>query len=137
MGSGGLGRPEELRAELDGSARTANVDILARLTRELSDTELAAMAEHDESLADAAGRLGEDSFRKRITRLRDKIRADGGTTAAQQVVNDSFVRITHPPPTATLIASLPATTPSGAPPSRRRWPEKPSISRNTPSCVLV
>ena len=78
----------------DGDAHTSNIDVLARLTRSLTEAELTAMRHEDEALAAAAGRLGEESFRKRVTRLRNKVRSDGGTTAANQVVADSFARVT-------------------------------------------
>ncbi len=59
----------------------------------MSPLDLAALGDHD-----AAWRrrrpTGEESFRKRVSRLRDKIRQDGGSTAAQQVEEDSFARIT-------------------------------------------
>ncbi len=76
-----------------GAAYTSNVDVLARVTRSMSPDEIAALTEHDDTLAEAGGRLGEESFRKRVSRLRDKIRADGGTTAAEQAIDDSFARI--------------------------------------------
>ena len=76
-----------------GGTPTANVDVLARITAPLSKTEAEAFREHEADLADAASRLGEESFRKRASRLRDKIRLDGGTTAAKQVADDSFVRL--------------------------------------------
>jgi len=76
-----------------GSAHTANVDVLARITRSMNREDLAAMCEHDQALADAAARLSEESFRKRVSRLRDKIRSDAGNTAAQQAIDDSFARI--------------------------------------------
>lgn len=76
-----------------GAAHTGNLDVLARTTRTMAPKEIEAMATHDEAIADAATRLSEESFRKRVTRLRDKIRQDGGTTAAQRAVDDSFARI--------------------------------------------
>lgn len=86
--------PEIADARSAGGVSTANVDVLARATRALTDQETEAMTGHGPALADAAARLGEDSFRKRVTRLRDKIRCDGGTTAAEQVIADAFVRVT-------------------------------------------
>lgn len=77
-----------------GQAHTGNVDVLARITRSMTSDELAAMVEHDLAVTEAAQRLGDESFRKRVSRLRDKIRADAGSTAAQQAVDDSFARIT-------------------------------------------
>ncbi len=77
-----------------GRAHTGNIDVLARITRSMSNDELAAMRLHDQALADAAHRLGEESFRKRVSRLRDKIRTDAGDTAAQQAIEDSFARVT-------------------------------------------
>jgi len=86
--------PTVADAHRSGAAHTGNLDVLARTTRDMTPPELEAMVEHDSAIADAAQRLGEASFRKRITRLRDKIRQDGGTEAAQQAVDDSFARIT-------------------------------------------
>ena len=77
-----------------GQTPTANIDVIARITAALNDDETEAFKAHDNDLADAATRLSEESFRKRASRLRDKIRLDGGTTAAAQVVDDSFVRVT-------------------------------------------
>lgn len=76
-----------------GKAHTGNIDVLARLTRSMNEKDLAAMAEHDNALTKAAQRLGDESFRKRVSRLRDKIRNDAGGTAAQQAIDDSFARI--------------------------------------------
>ncbi len=76
-----------------GAAHTANIDVLARLTGQMNPSDLASLGEHDAALAEAACRLGEESFRKRVSRLRDRIRNDGGTTAAQQVVDDSFAHM--------------------------------------------
>lgn len=76
-----------------GETPTANVDVLARITGPLNDAETEAFKQHEADLADAAARLSEESFRKRATRLRDKIRLDGGTSAATQVVNDSYARV--------------------------------------------
>lgn len=76
-----------------GVAHTANIDVLARLTRSMSPADLVVLGDHHAALADAAGRLSEESFRKRVSRLRDKIRRDGGNTAAVQVENDSFARV--------------------------------------------
>ena len=67
-----------------GSAFGENVDILARTTDMMSEAEVEALKASDSVLADAAGRLGADSFRKRVQRMRDKIRGDAGQTAAQQ-----------------------------------------------------
>jgi len=78
----------------NGQAHTGNIDVLARITRSMSDNEVAAMQQHDQALADAARRLGDESFRKRVSRLRDKIRSDAGNTAAQLAVDGSFARIT-------------------------------------------
>lgn len=77
-----------------GETPTANVDVLARVTAGLDEAETEAFKQHDTDLADAAARLSEESFRKRTSRLRDKIRLDGGASAAAQVVNDSFVKVT-------------------------------------------
>ena len=67
-----------------GSVFGENVDILARTTDMMTDTEIEALKASDSVLADAAGRLGAESFRKRVQRMRDKIRGDAGQTAAQQ-----------------------------------------------------
>ena len=85
--------PALAESHRNGRAHTGNVDVLARITRSMSDDDLAAMRLHDQDLADSAHRLGEESFRKRVSRLRDKIRSDAGETAAQQATNDSFARI--------------------------------------------
>ena len=77
-----------------GAIPSANIDVLARLTSSLSDEETTAIQQHGPALTKAAAKLGEESFRKRVRRLRDKVRADGGTTAAEQVKADSFARIT-------------------------------------------
>ncbi len=76
-----------------GGTPTINVDVLARVTSSMNEAERESFQEHDDSLADAANRLSEESFRKRVNRLRDKIRLDGGTTAAAQVVENSYVRV--------------------------------------------
>jgi len=85
--------PALAESHRNGQAHTGNIDVLARITRAMSKDELAAMVQHDEALADAARRLGDESFRKRVSRLRDKIRADAGNTAAQQAVDDSFAHV--------------------------------------------
>ena len=61
-----------------------NLDILARTTDMMTEAEIEALKVSDSVLADAAGRLGAESFRKRVQRLRNKIRSDAGQTASQQ-----------------------------------------------------
>ncbi len=85
--------PSVASAWRGGTVHTSNVDMLARVTRAMSADEIATLTEHDAALAEAAGRLSEESFRKRISRLRDKIRNDGGTTAAEHVIDESFARL--------------------------------------------
>ena len=72
------------KAVAAGAAFGENVDILARTTDMMTEAEIEALQASDSVLADAAGRLRADSFRKRVQRLRDKIRGDAGETAAQQ-----------------------------------------------------
>lgn len=67
-----------------GAAFGENIDILARTTDMMTDTEIEALKATDAVLADAAGRLSAESFRKRVQRMRDKIRGDAGQTASQQ-----------------------------------------------------
>ncbi len=77
-----------------GAARQANVDVLARLTAKMTDSEVAALARHDVELANAAQRLNEESFRKKVQRTRDRIRRDAGKTAHDQSVEDSRFSVT-------------------------------------------
>ncbi len=110
LGGGGTVGRAEVRAEVDraatcerfdrigaalgaGAAHPGNVDVLARTASRMTDAEVTALAEHDGVLAEAAGRLSEESFRKRVQRLRDNIRADHGATAAEQAAAGSFARI--------------------------------------------
>ncbi len=86
--------PDAGAAYRAGAIPSANIDVLARLTSKLSDGETGALQQHDAALTKAAAKLGEESFRKRVRRVRDKVRAGGGTTAAEQVEADSFARIT-------------------------------------------
>ena len=67
-----------------GAAFGENVDILARTTDMMTEAEIEALRASDAVLADAASRLGAESFRKRVQRMRDKIRGDAGQTASQQ-----------------------------------------------------
>lgn len=76
-----------------GSAHTGNVDVLARLTSKMTGDEINVLSERDNRIAEAATRLSEDSFRKRLQRMRDQVRDDNGTTAAKQAVDDSFARV--------------------------------------------
>lgn len=70
-----------------------NLDVLARITGQMTVDEVTAMAEHDEVLADAAGRLGVDSFRKKLQRIRDRHRKDHGRTAQQQAKAQECARV--------------------------------------------
>ncbi len=77
----------------EGAVHTGNVDVLARLTSRMTDDEIDVLAKQDTRITDAAARLSEDSFRKRVQRMRDKLRDDHGKTAAEQAVADSFARV--------------------------------------------
>ncbi len=77
----------------DGTARPANVDVLARMTARMTDEEVAVLADQDSLLAAKAGTLAEESFRKTAQRRRDRIRGDAGVTAAEQAKTDAFARV--------------------------------------------
>ena len=85
--------PEVASGLTAGSVHTGNVDVLARMTAGMSDNDVAVLSGRDSDIADAASRLGEDSFRKRLQRMRDKVHQDNGATAAQQAIDDSFARV--------------------------------------------
>ncbi len=81
--------PEVAAAVNDGQARSANIDVLARLTARMTADEIAVLSEWDTRIATAAAQLGDESFRKTVSRMRDRIRRDGGATAAEQVKQDT------------------------------------------------
>lgn len=85
--------PAVAEALAEGTARPANVDVIARMTARMTDDEVASLAEHDTMLANKAGTLGEASFRKTAQRRRDRIRGDAGVTAAEQAKTDAFCRV--------------------------------------------
>ena len=76
-----------------GSARPDNVDVLARMCDRMTDAEIDVLIQSDNLIADAAGRLRTDSFRRRIHRLRDRIRTDHGQTAAEQAAKETMAAV--------------------------------------------
>jgi len=85
--------PELGDAIRSGSARPDNVDVLARMCERMTDAEIDVLIQSDTVIADAAGRLRTDSFRRKIHRLRDRIRADHGQTAAEQASKETMARV--------------------------------------------
>lgn len=81
--------PNVGRAIDRGEARLGNVDALAATVARMTPHEVEALANSDGALAMATCKLNEDSFRRRVARMRNKIRDDDGTTAHEQSVNDS------------------------------------------------
>lgn len=67
--------PELGEAIGSGSARPDNVDVLARMCDRMTEAEIDVLIQSDNLIADAASRLRTDSFRRKIHRLRDRIRA--------------------------------------------------------------
>lgn len=76
--------PEVGLAAAAGDVFPENLDVLARITGRMTSDEVKALVERDGELAKAAVRLGQDSFRKKVQRYRNKIRDDNGTTAERQ-----------------------------------------------------
>ncbi|MGI9602806.1 MAG: HNH endonuclease signature motif containing protein, partial [Acidimicrobiales bacterium] len=76
-----------------GEARPDNVDVLARMCDRMTPAEVDVLTSSDKVIAAAAERLGADSFRRKIHRLRDRIRADHGHTAAQQAAAETMARV--------------------------------------------
>ncbi len=85
--------PAVRQSIVSGEAFPENVDVLARITSRMTETEITELAEADHRLAKSAGRLSSDSFRKSLERRRNKIRADHGQTAAQQASANTFASI--------------------------------------------
>ncbi|MGI9601032.1 MAG: HNH endonuclease signature motif containing protein [Acidimicrobiales bacterium] len=85
--------PELGEAIRVGSARPDNVDVLARMCDRMTDAEIGVLIQSDNRIADAAGRLRVDSFRRRVHRLRDRIRADHGDTAAEQASKETMASV--------------------------------------------
>jgi hypothetical protein len=95
-----------------GSVHTGNVDVLARLTTRMSDNEISVLTKRDNRIAEAAARLSEDSFRKRVQRMRDT----GSTRAnVSLLVLADFAKPSKPDPTNTP-SPKPKTAPSSTPP---------------------
>ncbi len=76
-----------------GHVGAANLDGLARTLEGFTADEVAAMQERDHEMAGVVVRLGPDSFRRWLHRVRDRIRADHGSGAAERARRDAFVRI--------------------------------------------
>ena len=76
-----------------GDVSSANIDVLAGVTGRMTTDEIAALIADDDEIARSAARLGDDSFRRKITRKRDQQRKDGGKDAARQALDDSTTSI--------------------------------------------
>ncbi len=88
-----LRRFPALRSALSaGTARTGNIDVLARLTSDMTDAEIEALAGDDAELADRAAELSSDSFARRVRRKRDTVRRDNGLDAARRAAKAATVR---------------------------------------------
>ncbi|MGF1596189.1 MAG: HNH endonuclease signature motif containing protein [Acidimicrobiales bacterium] len=87
------GLPAVREAVAAGKVGAANLDVLSRTFDGLAADEAAALRQRDGDVADVMVRLGPDSFRRWLHRVRDRIRSDHGSGAAERARRDAFVRI--------------------------------------------
>ncbi len=87
------GFPTVREAVAAGHVGADNLDVLVRTLDGLTSDEVAALRGRDDELAGVVVRLGPDSFRRWLRRMRDRIRADHGSGAAERARRDAFGRI--------------------------------------------